>query len=450
MKILKQVSLIVLGLTILSCPGHAMQPPHKELDDNWSKSVKLKDVIGLTQPGEMKNAYTPVVCIVDGLINVRAFSNAQQIDTCSPIGPELKVEDYHGTHVVSTIKEISPKANILSLNFKATGRDGFQPGAAASIAKAAENPVIDIINISLGADILRQPNYMTESCPWYKAILNGARKGKIIVKGLGNDHGKLPLHLEEKLIKNFENLALRILRDPAIKGRFIVVANAQYTQDTETLHSSSNCSSSKKMGVLTAPGTDITARIDYNTYKSCTGTSMATPIVSGVIARLLGEYKKGFELAKITDMGKIRGILADLVLENARKENFFSMSPLVDSFGHGVVNYAKTQQAIERFLQRQSVPQVADQKMDKAPDCKDSQDHKKTVVETGVSHKDDVQVLRDKIQILREKIAEKEKRLDEVGLIMPDHALNALKKEISDLNEEKLIHQNLYKQFFNQ
>ncbi len=199
-------------------------------------------------------------------------------------------------------------------------------------------------------DAFVQIPHMLPSCPLYQAILEAAKKGKIIIQAFGNEHNYISSNFENEYANRLNALAKLINENPDITGRYIIAGNSQYIDHTETLHYSSTRSNLKQSYVLTAPGTDITARISNTSYESKTGTSMAAPAVNAVIGRLLSEYKTMYENSGIEHVKSIRGIIADHVIKETRKTNFFTQELLPDEFGQGVVNYGFAKQAIERDL----------------------------------------------------------------------------------------------------
>lgn len=300
----------------------------RSLDHTWNGEIKLKNVINMPEIKSYNpNQYRPNVRVID-------------------------VFDGHGQHVSMTVKKISPSANLTTASFERNLK-----ATCLAIIDAAEDNNVDIINLSLGV-VPDVTDFMTENCIFYKSIKCALEKGKIVVKSLGNDQESYNEATINNKIKKLNELSENCASNKNIKGRLILVGNSSYRGNYEHLQSTSNRS---KIGsnkyVITAPGTDITALINNNDYQVRCGTSMATPMVTGVICQIMHEYtNKYMEKGIVNNVVDMRSLVSEVVLGNARK-NYFGptqMPSLPNEFGRGVIDYGKSKSRFEEFLNKTS------------------------------------------------------------------------------------------------
>lgn len=176
----------------------------------------------------------------------------------------------HGTHCAGVIgaktgnaKGIAPKCQIHSL--KVLGHSGMGSNdAVAEAVRYATELKCDIISMSLGSS---KPDDHLHS-----AIVKAYEQGIIVVCAAGNDGGAV----------NFP---------AAFRETIGVGAVDKSGQACEF-------SSRGKEIVVAAPGADITSTWLNNGYATISGTSMAAPFVSGVLALYISAAKKEGE--KIT------------------------------------------------------------------------------------------------------------------------------------------------------
>lgn len=324
----------------------------KPLDHAWHYNLKYEDVVGL--PRDYNNSapdsqsYAPIVRVIDGYVNPEVCrAQLTQVGGYQREAGNLRSRGdlSHGTHVSNTILEIAPLSQLTSSSFR-------NRQSAPKIQKAAKEDSIDVINLSIGRGP-KDTNHMSPSGTWYQAILQAAQSGKIIVQAIGNEQLDVPQQEMEKYVAQMAGLADLIAKDPNIKGRYVLVGNVSYKHlNQENIASTSNRSMSHNYDyIVSAPGTDITARTEKNKYESMSGTSMASPGVSGIFARLLSVFKPYFNQAGIQDMGDIRSTIVDLALKNARKVGYYDATKkLPIEFGQGVINYRSAHDAIRTYL----------------------------------------------------------------------------------------------------
>jgi subtilisin len=176
----------------------------------------------------------------------------------------------HGTHCAGVIgakagnaKGIAPKCKIHSL--KVLGHSGMGSNdAVAEAVRYATEIKCDIISMSLGSS--RPDDHL------HQAIKDAHEAGIIVVCAAGNDGGSV----------NF----------PAAFRETVGVGAVDKSGQV------CEFSSRGKEIVVAAPGADITSTWLANGYATISGTSMAAPFVSGVLALYISAVKRDGE--KIT------------------------------------------------------------------------------------------------------------------------------------------------------
>ena len=207
---------------------------------------------------------------------------------------ELPYDDNgHGTHVAGIIAGngysskgkymgIAPKANILAI--KALDENG---GGSTSKVIEAISYVIDtkekyntkILNLSIGTPA----NSTCEKDPLCKAVEKAVQAGLIVVVAAGNNGP------EEGTI-----LSPGTSRYAITVGAVDDKRTIDHSDDTIAQFSSRGPTNEGELKPdIVAPGVNIKSlsNTKLDGYSSLSGTSMATPLVSGAIALLLNKYK---------------------------------------------------------------------------------------------------------------------------------------------------------------
>jgi subtilisin family serine protease len=186
------------------------------------------------------------------------------------------IEDDHGTHIAGIIAAsqntigiagVASNTNVTIMPVKALGGTSGS-GSTASIIKAiayAEANGALICNLSLGVE--------SDDTALSNAIANS---NMLFVCASGNGD-------EYEIGVNIDNTPMY----PASYTYDNIVSVANLTCDG-TLHSSSNYG--VKSVDVAAPGTTIASSVVGNQYAYMTGTSMAAPMVTGVIAMVYSYY----------------------------------------------------------------------------------------------------------------------------------------------------------------
>lgn len=244
-------------------------------------------LVGITAPGACGTGAGVRIAVIDSGIDPshpafentdlrhawNAFSNQDGLGNVDDIGNDEDddLDGYvdemtgHGTHVTGIITQIAPQATIIPI--KALDSDGL--GQAFYLARALAYAVdreAEIINLSLGstadARVVRE------------AVNEALQTGTFVAAAAGNNGGQEPIEYPG-----------------AQTGVFAVAA-------TDRLDRRADFSSYHPAVSLSAPGVDIVGPFPLDQppgaklgsdYALWSGTSMATPFVSGAAALLLAQ-----------------------------------------------------------------------------------------------------------------------------------------------------------------
>ncbi len=270
-------------------------------------------LIGLEDAWEVNTGNRSIrVAIVDTGID---YNHEDLADAYLDIGYDWYNDDndpfddhYHGTHCAGTVAAIinnglgiAGVANVSIFAEKIFNGDGNYTGdinAAAAIDHAAEQGA-HVISNSWGGGSYSQ--IIAD------AVTNAVNNGSIVVAAAGNDYGgpvSFPANLPD-----------------------VIAVSA--TDQEDNLASFSNYG--EEIAVA-APGVNILSTIPGNNYDYLSGTSMATPHVSGLIALIMSEFSH-YTSEQVTE-------LLYLTADDLGPEGFDVQ------FGHGRINASR---AMEGF-----------------------------------------------------------------------------------------------------
>ena len=182
--------------------------------------------------------------------------------------------DFQGTHVSGTIAAdqigeypaigIAPEAKIMGIKAVSNG-DEYDKDVALAIRYAVDNGA-RVINMSFGKPF-------SEHSEWVDKALDYAAKHNVLVcHSAGNDGHCYDEQLSYPLPFNKKGPRKNMLTVGNSKAEGIPANNSNW---------------GKKCVDLFAPGSLIYSTYSNNQYKNLSGTSMATPVVSGVAALIL-------------------------------------------------------------------------------------------------------------------------------------------------------------------
>jgi hypothetical protein len=174
----------------------------------------------------------------------------------------------HGTAVADLILQVAPEARILPVRALNADGEGTVADLAAGIDWAVRQGA-QVINVSAVSSV---DNDLTQ------AIARAADRGVYVTLAAGNEGDKKVSFPARNTTK-----ASRL-------GQYAI--NAGAVNSDATLASWSNYGNALE---LTAPGVDLATALPGGNYALVSGTSFATPVLSGALALALGEpYKRSY------------------------------------------------------------------------------------------------------------------------------------------------------------
>jgi len=235
---------------------------------------------------------------------------------------------YHGTEVAGVlaakkIDNIKPKGfgdfiKIMPLCISSNG-DEHDKDIALAIRYAVNNGA-KIINITFGKTFSLRPNWVND------AIKYAESNDILIVCSAGN--GNLDLDIKQ----NYFHPKDTNQEKQEIVGNFIRVGASGHKIDSSLKASFSNYG--KTEVDVFAPGVDIYTLMPNNKYKSDSGTSLSSPIVSGIAALLLSQYPdlKASQVKQIImDSGVEYTIPQKIRLQGTKKDTLIPFNQLSKS-----------------------------------------------------------------------------------------------------------------------
>ncbi len=288
----------------------------KQVMDWGIKTLRVYDIWKLTQGEGVKVAVldTGVIDHPDLKVNIKGginFSSSDKKDYIDRQG--------HGTHVAGIIAAqnndfgvvgVAPKAEIYAV--KVLGDQGY--GSFEMIAQgidwAVENKM-DVISMSLGS--------ATPHSSIHDAIKRAYKKNITIVAAAGNDG--------DEYDDNDMGYPARYPETIAVGSVNKYLKRSWFSSDGEELD-------------IMAPGEEIYSTFLKNEYAILSGTSMATPFITGVLALLISEHRKSkSKKTPIDTPEKIREHLIRTADDAGEigKDNFY---------GYGIVSPTKLLEGI--------------------------------------------------------------------------------------------------------
>lgn len=242
-----------------------------------------------------KKNYNPKIAIIDSGIDINHFDLKKNISINSKEIPNNNIDDdnngylddyygysvpqnngdvsdthSHGTHVAGIIA--AENNNMIGIAGTSTGSK-IIPIKITGRNDGIELSKAILYAVKRGADVINMSIGVTDDVPEFRnAIKIASQNGIIIVASAGNE-SKHSYKLPARYSKEFNNI--------------IVVASS----DQERVMSYFSNYGSDIVHVF-APGNDIYSTLPNNSYGLKSGTSMAAPIVTGIIGLVLQTYGK--------------------------------------------------------------------------------------------------------------------------------------------------------------
>ncbi|MEI8025126.1 MAG: S8 family serine peptidase [Pseudomonadota bacterium] len=170
-------------------------------------------------------------------------------------------DESHGTHVAGIIHQVAPLTKIVPV--KVLDKNGS--GSIADIVKGIEWAIdqgVDVINLSIGGDV--------DESQFFHVLEKAASHGILVAMASGNDSRFLPT-FPANYVSTIENLGFAV--------------GALNLNRALTLFSDRS-GTDPKMKYVAAFGEMVNSSVPGGGYKKFSGTSMATPQVSGLFALL--------------------------------------------------------------------------------------------------------------------------------------------------------------------
>ena len=195
------------------------------------------------------------------------------IDANTVINEEGDVEN-HGTHVAGIIVQFAGKDSLNKMKGYKFGTYSKVYNMINALEAIAQDPDIAIVNISCRVD--------NASYFGLKGILEA---GKIVVVAAGNDCGTIGLRMgenkDDKIVKLAQRYQTLLFVGALNKTGRLANWSAIPGEDASSYY-------------VAAPGVRIESSVPlrnkYNVIKQQSGTSMASPLVTGLIVKLLAQF----------------------------------------------------------------------------------------------------------------------------------------------------------------
>ncbi len=237
---------------------------------------------------------------------------------------------YHGTIVTGVIAAkrdnnkgidgVINEVKIMTLCVSANG-DELDKDIALAIRYAVDNGA-KIINMSSGKLLSMNRHWVSE------AIKYAAKKDVLFITSAGNN----ALLLDEKENNYYPND--NDSNEKEISNNFMMVGANSYTLDKKLRYYLTNYG--KNNVDLFAPGYKVYTTLPNNKYRYSQGTSIATPIVSGVAALLMSHYPD-LKASQIKEILMKSGVSYNIDVEMFQKDDSKKMIPFSELSKSGKV-----------------------------------------------------------------------------------------------------------------
>lgn len=194
----------------------------------------------------------------------------------------------HSTHVAGIIVEIAPNVNLYFAKVLSNSGMGSNDGVAAGIQWCV-NRGANFINMSLGGSM--------PSSTIKEMIDFATKEGVVIISAAGNEGQSKTENKMGYPARYDETVAIGSINDQLDVSIF---------------------SSSGDEGDIVAPGEKILSTYKNNTYRVLSGTSMATPFVTGVAALYYEKHQSNLAIERMLELGS-----TDMIPEGFDRYSFW-------------------------------------------------------------------------------------------------------------------------------
>lgn len=204
------------------------------------------------------------VCVLDtGFTDHRDLSIAGGVNFTTRDANDYADRQGHGEHVCSIIAQIAPECEIHAVKVLSDSGSGQMSWIMQGIQYAMDINA-DVINMSLGS-----PSYFP---PLHDMVKRAVAQGIVVCAASGNESDN--------------NLKTEEFSYPGALHEVISVGSINRKGQL------SKFSNTNRELDITAPGEHIYALAPGNKYVVLSGTSMATPFVSGIVALVVAEHQE--------------------------------------------------------------------------------------------------------------------------------------------------------------
>ena len=211
----------------------------------------------------------------------------------------------HGTHVAGIIGAVRNNdlgmdgiaANVKLMTIRAVPDGDERDKDIALGIRYAVNNGADVINMSFGK------YYSPHSQMVFDAIAYAERNGVIMVHAAGND----ALDIDGK-----PHFPTKSFSESNSENKYWIEVGASSSSPKKTLPANFSNYGNKTVDIF-APGVDIYSCVPGSEYKAMSGTSMAAPVVTGVVALVLNYYPE-------MDHEKVKEILVNAGADYSKKK----------------------------------------------------------------------------------------------------------------------------------
>jgi hypothetical protein len=254
------------------------------------------------------------------------------------------VHECHGTHIAGIVAQLSPYTKIVPI--KVGGNRSPFKAFMNAYAELITKPV-SIVNFSWGADLEDHDSPISQKEA--NAIKQLINSGKLLVMSAGNENVVFGT-------TEYTKSLIKLAKDPDIQGRLIFVGSSYQDDDLdERIVKSSNKAGKAANYFITAPGKKILSCVPISVhpsgYEKLSGSSMAAPVITGALSRLLIEYPQ-LSIDQVKDM----------LFQSADKTYRSDSKKLLNEkrYGQGVVNFNNASLACQQLVVKKKIKQEMD------------------------------------------------------------------------------------------